>query len=81
MILEGIQREREINRAQLTTKNGRTTGIVSLVQQKLKERPMASEQEVKFYMERKRQLSQMNDDMKERDQYMILLDSNKNGAD
>lgn len=42
---------------------------------------MASDAEVKFYLERKKMLEKILESNKEYQHYMILLDYNKNGAD
>jgi hypothetical protein len=46
-----------------------------------KENPMASEAEVKFYIERRNKLREILEKTQEDEQYRKLLDSNKNGAD
>lgn len=60
----------------LTTKNGQITGIKSS-----ERKQMASDAEVKFYLERKKMLEKILESNKEYQHYMILLDYNKNGAD
>lgn len=42
---------------------------------------MASEAEVKFYIERRNKLREILEKIQEDEQYSKLLDSNKNGAD
>lgn len=42
---------------------------------------MASEAEVKFYIERRNKLREILEKIQEDEQYRKLLDSNKNGAD
>jgi hypothetical protein len=61
-----------------TTKSGPITGIKSLVR---KENPMASEAEVKFYIERRNRLREILQQIEEEEEYRKQLDSNRNGAD
>lgn len=75
---EDIQQEKAIDPDLLTTKSGLITGIISLVK---KENPMASEAEVKFYIERRNKLREILDNINDDIEYRKLLDSNKNGAD
>jgi len=75
---EDIQQEKAIDPDLLTTKSGLITGIISLVK---KENPMASEAEVKFYIERRNKLREILDNINDDTEYRKLLDSNKNGAD
>jgi hypothetical protein len=75
---EDIQQEKAINPDLSTTKSGLITGIISLVK---KENPMASEAEVKFYIERRNKLREILEKIKDENDYRKLLDSNKNGAD
>jgi len=75
---EDIQQEKAIDPDLLTTKSGLITGIISLVK---KENPMASEAEVKFYIERRNKLREILDNINDENEYRKLLDSNKNGAD
>ena len=75
---EDIQQEKAINPDLSTTKSGLITGIISLVK---KENPMASEAEVKFYIERRNKLREILDNINDDTEYRKLLDSNKNGAD
>jgi len=76
MTIDDMQQEREINPVRLTTKNGQITGIKSS-----ERKQMASDAEVKFYLERKKMLEKILESNKEYQHYMILLDYNKNGAD
>jgi len=87
VITDDIPQEKVINPDLSTTKSGPITGIISLVK---KENPMASEAEVKFYIERRNKLREILEKIQEREilekiqedeQYRKLLDSNKNGAD
>ena len=78
MITDDIPQEKAINPDLSTTKSGPITGIVSLVK---KENPMASEAEVKFYIERRNKLREILEKTQDDEQYRKLLDSNKNGAD
>jgi hypothetical protein len=78
VITDGIPQEKAINPDLSTTKSGPITGIVSLVK---KENPMASEAEVKFYIERRNKLREILEKTQDDEQYRKLLDSNKNGAD
>jgi hypothetical protein len=75
---EDIQQEKAIDPDLSTTKSGLITGIISLVK---KENPMASEAEVKFYIERRNKLREILDNINDDTEYRKLLDSNKNGAD
>jgi len=75
---EHIPQEKVINPDLSTTKSGPITGIKSLAR---KENPMASEAEVKFYIERRNKLREILEKIQEDEQYRKLLDSNKNGAD
>jgi len=75
---DDIPQEKVINPDLSTTKSGPITGIISLVK---KENPMASEAEVKFYIERRNKLREILEKIQEDEQYRKLLDSNKNGAD
>ena len=78
---DDIPQEKAINPDLSTTKSGPITGIVSLVK---KEHPMASEAEVKFYIERRNRLKEILDKLYQDDEdrlYFKLLDSSKNGAD
>jgi hypothetical protein len=75
---EDIQQEKAIDPDLLTTKSGLITGIISLVK---KENPMASEAEVKYYIERRNKLREILEKIKDENDYRKLLDSNKNGAD
>jgi hypothetical protein len=78
MTTDNIPQEKVINPDLSTTKSGPITGIKSLVR---KENPMASEAEVKFYIERRNRLREILEKIQEDEQYRKLLDSNKNGAD
>ena len=78
MITDDIPQEKAINPDLSTTKSGPITGIISLVK---KENLMASEAEVKFYIERRNKLREILEKIQEDEQYRKLLDSNKNGAD
>ena len=78
MTADDIPQEKVINPDLSTTKSGPITGIISLVK---KENPMASEAEVKFYIERRNKLREILEKIQEDEQYRKLLDSNKNGAD
>jgi hypothetical protein len=75
---EDIQQEKAIDPDLSTTKSGLITGIISLVK---KENPMASEAEVKYYIERRNKLREILEKIKDENDYRKLLDSNKNGAD
>jgi|TARA_R110000868_G_scaffold11361_4_gene55552 hypothetical protein len=75
---EDIQQEKAIDPDLSTTKSGLITGIISLVK---KENPMASEAEVKFYIERRNKLREILETINDDNEYRKLLDSNKNGAD
>lgn len=75
---EDIPQEKVINPDLSTTKSGLITGIISLVK---KENPMASEAEVKYYIERRNKLREILEKIKDENDYRKLLDSNKNGAD
>ena len=75
---EDIQQEKAIDPDLSTTKSGLITGIISLVK---KENPMASEAEVKFYIERRNKLREILDNINDDTEYRKLLDSNNNGAD
>jgi hypothetical protein len=78
MMTGDIPQEKVINPDLSTTKSGPITGIKSLVK---KENPMASETEVKFYIERRNKLREILEKIQEDEHYRKLLDSNKNGAD
>jgi len=78
VITDDIPQEKVINPDLSTTKSGPITGIISLVK---KENLMASEAEVKFYIERRNKLREILEKIQEDEQYRKLLDSNKNGAD
>jgi len=78
VITDDIPQEKVINPDLSTTKSGPITGIKSLVK---KENLMASEAEVKFYIERRNKLREILEKIQEDEQYRKLLDSNKNGAD
>lgn len=77
-MIEDIQQEKAIDPDLSTTKSGLITGIISLVK---KENPMASEAEVKYYIERRNKLREILEKIKDENDYRKLLDSNKNGAD
>ena len=79
MINENILLVRVINLEQWTTKNGQRIGIEFSV--KRINSTMASEIEVKFYIERQKRREAQRENQHEHDYYMVLLNTNKNGSD
>lgn len=79
MINENILLVRVIHLEQWTTKNGQRIGIEFSV--KRINLTMASEIEVKFYIERQKRREAQPENQREHDYYMVLLNTNKNGSD
>jgi hypothetical protein len=80
MTIDDTQQEKAINPDLSTTKSGPITGIKSLERRN----QMASEAEVKFYIERRNKLREILNKLHQDEEdclYFKLLDSNKNGAD
>jgi len=79
VIIENILLARVINLEQWTTKNGQRIGIEFSV--KRINPTMASDTEVKFYIERQKRREAQRENQHEHDYYMVLLNTNKNGSD
>jgi len=79
VIIENILLARVINLEQWTTKNGQRIGIEFSV--KRINPTMASDTEVKFYIERQKRREAQRENQREHDYYMVLLNTNKNGSD